>query len=175
MKTIYKTLKQSTSSIDSDSDLKFWEDWHGPGMAMEWPSFIEYNPEAKKTQRPKPSRPQNKEVYRLTKVFWFFDFFPFLYSIPLTCLKVEESLQMFNDVTNNVIIPAAGAKSSENLKLEIIRTLEQLNYQGNCQKTTDWVSMDEISNEINFSDLPPMREVRINSVHLTFHLSRLGL
>ena len=39
---------------------------------------------------------------------------------------------MFNDVTNNVIIPAAGAKSSENLKLEIIRTLEQLNYQGNC-------------------------------------------
>jgi len=44
---------------------------------------------------------------------------------------------MFNDVTNNVIIPAAGAKSSENLKLEIIRTLEQLNYQGNCQKTTD--------------------------------------
>ena len=46
--------------------------------------------------------------------------------------KVEESLQMFNDVTNNVIIPAAGAKSSENLKLEIIRTLEQLNYQGNC-------------------------------------------
>ena len=41
---------------------------------------------------------------------------------------------MFNDVTNNVIIPAAGAKSSENLKLEIIRTLEQLNYQGNCHK-----------------------------------------
>ena len=73
MKTIYKTLKQSISSIDSDSDLKFWEDWHGPGMAMEWPSFIEYNPEAKKTQRPKPSRPQNKEVYRLTKV----PFFPF--------------------------------------------------------------------------------------------------
>lgn len=68
MKTIYKTLKQSIGSIDSDSDLKFWEDWHGPGMAMEWPSFIEYNPEAKKTQRPKPSRPQNKEVYRLTKV-----------------------------------------------------------------------------------------------------------
>jgi len=70
MKTIYKTLKQSIGSIDSDSDLKFWEDWHGPGMAMEWPSFIEYNPEAKKTQRPKPSRPQNKEVYRLTKVIW---------------------------------------------------------------------------------------------------------
>ena len=80
MKTIYKTLKQSIGSIDSDSDLKFWEDWHGPGMAMEWPSFIEYNPEAKKTQRPKPSRPQNKEVYRLTKV-------PFLYLIPLTCLN----------------------------------------------------------------------------------------
>ena len=83
MKTIYKTLKQSISSIDSDSDLKFWEDWHGPGMAMEWPSFIEYNPEAKKTQRPKPSRPQNKEVYRLTKV----PFFPFLLIIPLTCLN----------------------------------------------------------------------------------------
>ena len=52
----------------------------------------------------------------------------------ISFLKVEESLQMFNDVTNNVIIPAAGAKSSENLKLEIIRTLEQLNYQGNCLK-----------------------------------------
>jgi len=67
MKTIYKTLKQSIGSIDSDSDLKFWEDWHGPGMAMEWPAFIEYNPEAKKAQRAKPSRPQNTEVYRLTK------------------------------------------------------------------------------------------------------------
>ena len=89
MKTIYKTLKQSISSIDSDSDLKFWEDWHGPGMAMEWPSFIEYNPEAKKTQRPKPSRPQNKEVYRLTKVFWIFRVFSFLYLIPLTCLNKD--------------------------------------------------------------------------------------
>ena len=58
---------------------------------------------------------------------------------------------MFNDVTNNVIIPAAGAKSSENLKLEIIRTLEQLNYQGNCQKLqTESRWMKHQINEINF-------------------------
>ena len=69
LKSIYKALKANINSIDSDSDLKFWEDWHGPGMAMDWPAFHEYNPEAKKTHKPKQEQQQNTaDVYRLNKV-----------------------------------------------------------------------------------------------------------
>ena len=45
--------------------MAYWEEWHGPGMAMDWPAFQEYDPEAKKT---KPKAPRNiapSEVYRL--------------------------------------------------------------------------------------------------------------
>ena len=37
---------------------------------------------------------------------------------------------MFDDIVNNVVIPSAEKKSQENLKVEIQRTLEQLQIQG---------------------------------------------
>jgi len=38
-------------------------------MAMDWPAFHEYNPEAKKTHKPKQKQQQNTaDVYRLNKV-----------------------------------------------------------------------------------------------------------
>lgn len=65
MKSIYKTLKQSIASIDSESDLAYWEEWHGPGMAMDWPTFQEYDPEAKKTRPKAPKSQAPSDVYRL--------------------------------------------------------------------------------------------------------------
>lgn len=73
MKTIYKQMKEDINAADSESDLIYWEDWHGPAMAMNWPTFEEYNPEGQKTKRKAVRRSDEKgvdskkEVFRLNK------------------------------------------------------------------------------------------------------------
>ena len=38
-------------------------------MGMDWPTFQEYNPDAKKTHKAKCKQQPNTDVYRLNKVF----------------------------------------------------------------------------------------------------------
>ncbi|XP_013409649.1 protein kinase C and casein kinase II substrate protein 3 isoform X3 [Lingula anatina] len=42
---LYVDFKNTIDSADYNKDLKFWSNNHGVDMAMNWPSFEEYNPE----------------------------------------------------------------------------------------------------------------------------------
>jgi len=75
LQTIYKQMKEDVEAADSESDLIYWEDWHGPGMAMNWPTFDEYNPEnvkgKRKVRRSDEKAEKKAEVFRLNKVHSF--------------------------------------------------------------------------------------------------------
>ncbi|XP_030231372.1 protein kinase C and casein kinase substrate in neurons protein 1 isoform X1 [Gadus morhua] len=44
--TVYRDLEQVVTSASPQEDLKWFNAAHGPGMAMSWPQFEEYNHEA---------------------------------------------------------------------------------------------------------------------------------
>lgn len=71
IKEIYRAMKEDIDSADPESDLRYWHDWHGPGMAMSWPGFEEYGSGKKKkdktTRRSADSDKNKDEVFRLNK------------------------------------------------------------------------------------------------------------
>ncbi|KAK7878401.1 hypothetical protein WMY93_031031 [Mugilogobius chulae] len=44
--TIYRELERTILAANSQEDLKWFSNNHGPGMHMNWPVFEEYNPDA---------------------------------------------------------------------------------------------------------------------------------
>ncbi|XP_063064691.1 protein kinase C and casein kinase substrate in neurons protein 1-like [Engraulis encrasicolus] len=44
--TVYRDLERTILAANSQEDLKWFSNNHGPGMHMNWPAFEEYNPDA---------------------------------------------------------------------------------------------------------------------------------
>ncbi|KAK1801959.1 hypothetical protein P4O66_022586, partial [Electrophorus voltai] len=44
--TVYRELERTVLAVNTQDDLKWFSNSHGPGMHMNWPQFEEYNPDA---------------------------------------------------------------------------------------------------------------------------------
>uniref|UniRef100_A0A8C4X4E9 Protein kinase C and casein kinase substrate in neurons 1b n=1 Tax=Erpetoichthys calabaricus TaxID=27687 RepID=A0A8C4X4E9_ERPCA len=66
--SVYRELEQTIRTADAQEDLKWFNNFHGPGMHMNWPQFEEYNPDLTHTitKREKVKKPN--EGVTLTNV-----------------------------------------------------------------------------------------------------------
>ncbi|KAL4623801.1 protein kinase C and casein kinase substrate in neurons protein 1 isoform X3 [Arapaima gigas] len=66
--TVYWELERSIVGVNTQEDLKWFSNNHGPGMPMNWPQFEEYNPDLTHTITKKEKTKKPNEGVTLTNV-----------------------------------------------------------------------------------------------------------
>ncbi|KAI1892961.1 hypothetical protein AGOR_G00138890 [Albula goreensis] len=66
--TVYRELERTVLAANTQEDLKWFSNTHGPGMPMNWPQFEEYNPDLTHTITKKEKVKKTNEGVTLTNV-----------------------------------------------------------------------------------------------------------
>ncbi|KAJ8265444.1 hypothetical protein COCON_G00145430 [Conger conger] len=66
--TVYRELERTILAANTQEDLKWFSNNHGPGMPMNWPQFEEYNPDLTHTITKKEKVKKTNEGVTLTNV-----------------------------------------------------------------------------------------------------------
>ncbi|XP_072123837.1 protein kinase C and casein kinase substrate in neurons protein 2-like isoform X1 [Mobula birostris] len=141
---IYQELEHAINSADSEEDLKWFRNTHGPGMSMNWPQFEEWSVDVNRTlgRREKPKKTGDGVI--LTSVSQTGDqgVQPSKYnSVRSTTSSIRSSCNPFDEEENEKPVD-----EKENTIPKNVSTHEK-----NQNYTTDW-SDDESNNPFNCNE-----------------------